>query len=48
MKQRVTFRHEFVESFPDAREHGVLYISLTYATATHRCACGCGNESLCR
>lgn len=44
MKQRVTFRHEFVESFPDALEPGVLYISLPYATATHRCACGCGNE----
>ena len=44
MKKQVTFRHEFIESFPDKLEHGVLYISIEYATATHCCACGCGNE----
>jgi hypothetical protein len=27
-----------------ARSRAVLYVSLPYATATHRCACGCGNE----
>lgn len=37
-------RHEFVEFVPDELEQGVLYISLTYATAAHRCACGCGSE----
>lgn len=37
-------RHEFVTSIPDRLDDGVLYISLTYATAVHNCACGCRNE----
>ena len=37
-------RHEFVECIPDKLQEGVLYISLPYATAVHRCACGCGND----
>lgn len=37
-------RHDFVECVPDRLEDGVLYISLQYATAVHRCACGCGHE----
>ncbi len=36
--------HEFVEFMPDQLEHGVLYISVSYNTATHLCACGCGRE----
>ena len=35
-------RQEFVDLIPDVVEEGVLYISTTYATATHRCCCGCG------
>ena len=27
---------------PDVVKEGVLYISIPYATATHKCACGCG------
>jgi hypothetical protein len=42
MKQH-TLRHEFVESFPDQLEEGILYISVRFAAATHKCACGCGN-----
>jgi len=41
MKQRL-IRPEFVEFIPDEVEKGVLYISTRYATATHKCACGCG------
>lgn len=37
-------KHKFVELIPDALEPGVLYISITYATAIHLCVCGCGNE----
>jgi hypothetical protein len=37
-------RHEFVASIPEELTDGVLYISLPYATAMHRCACGCGHE----
>lgn len=32
----------FVEFIPDEVEEGVLYISIPYTTATHKCACGCG------
>lgn len=32
----------FVELIPDLLEDGVLYISIPYYTATHKCACGCG------
>lgn len=37
-------RYEFVEFIPDTLESGCLYISIPYATASHRCLCGCGNE----
>ena len=40
--KRKTIRHEFVDLIPDAIAEGVLYISIPYATAIHRCACGCG------
>jgi hypothetical protein len=39
-----TLQHKFVESIPDKTEDGILYISMNYCTAVHRCACGCGNE----
>lgn len=41
---RQTLTHEFVEIIPDHLDDGVLYVSTTYATATHRCFCGCGRE----
>lgn len=34
---------QFVEYIPAETKEGVLYISIPFATATHRCACGCGN-----
>jgi hypothetical protein len=37
-------RHRFVETVPDNIESGILYVSMEYATATHRCCCGCGEE----
>jgi hypothetical protein len=39
-----TIRHEFVEFIPKDLEGGVLYISIPYNTAVHRCACGCGSK----
>lgn len=36
--------HEFVDKIPDSLEEGKLYVSISYATAVHRCFCGCGNE----
>lgn len=41
---RTAITHKFVEHVPDALQEGVLYISLEYATAVHRCLCGCGRE----
>jgi hypothetical protein len=38
------FSPQFVEFVPDALEEGVLYVSMSYAVAAHRCACGCGLE----
>ena len=37
-------RHEFVEFIPATLEHGVLYVSIPYATTVHLCACGCGHK----
>ena len=39
-----TIQHKFVEFIPDVIEEGVLYISIEYCTAIHKCVCGCGNE----
>ena len=36
--------HKFVEFIPEQIEEGVLYISIEYCTAVHKCFCGCGNE----
>lgn len=37
-------QHKFVEFIPQTIEDGVLYISIDYCTAIHKCVCGCGNE----
>ena len=39
-----TLQHKFVEFIPDTIEEGILYISLEYCTAIHKCMCGCHNE----
>lgn len=44
MKASNTFTPEFVEYIPDSLQEGVLYVSMKYGTAAHRCACGCGHE----
>jgi hypothetical protein len=44
MKPPKTLMHEFVEFIPDAIEEGKIYVSIEYATAVHKCACGCGKE----
>lgn len=37
-------KHEFVEYIPDELNEGVIYISIPFSTAIHKCVCGCGNE----
>lgn len=41
-----TIEHRFVEYIPssDQLEKGVLYISMEYGTAVHKCMCGCGQK----
>lgn len=34
----------FVEFIPERLAQGEIYISIPYATATHLCACGCGEK----
>ncbi len=36
--------HEFVKNIPEKIDDGIIYISMEYATAIHKCCCGCGNE----
>lgn len=43
-KGQVRLSHEFVEFIPENLQESVLYISIVYATAVHRCFCGCGRE----
>ena len=42
LKKLRTIIPEFVEFIPDDVKEGVLYISIRYGTATHRCPSGCG------
>lgn len=44
MSRRDRVRHEFVEYVPTVLEEGTLYISIVFATAVHRCCCGCSQE----
>ena len=38
------FLPTFVRYIPEELEEGKLYISMEYATASHLCACGCGEK----
>lgn len=44
MKRVSRLNHKFVEFVPDVLEDAILYISIPYATASHKCCCGCGHE----
>jgi len=35
--------HKFVEFIPAELEDGKIYISIRFATASHKCCCGCGS-----
>ena len=43
-KPQKTLAHEFVEFIPDLIEEGKIYVSIDYATAVHKCGCGCSKE----
>ena len=42
--RRASIKHEFVHFIPDTLEKGTMYVSIPYATAVHKCFCGCGSE----
>lgn len=45
MRRRISkIRPEFVELMPSPLQPGILYISRKYRTASHLCACGCGER----
>lgn len=39
-----TVKLQDVEFIPEHIDEGVLYVSRRYATAVHKCCCGCGQE----
>lgn len=39
-----TIQHRFVEFIPDLLEDGIVYVTIKYRTAVHKCICGCGNK----
>ncbi len=44
MKRKMMLKHKFVEYIPDDLKERTIYISIPFATAVHRCCCGCRNE----
>ncbi len=40
----IIMKPEFVEYIPEYLKDGIIYVSMTYGTVAHKCACGCGNE----
>jgi hypothetical protein len=42
--KRSTCTHAFVEFIPEKLDEGVVYVSIPYTTAVHKCFCGCGRE----
>lgn len=42
--RQTQFSHQVVDFIPEQLAEGVLYVSLRYGTALHKCACGCGEE----
>jgi len=43
-KRRAAISPVFADYIPDQLEDGIIYVSMKFATATHRCCCGCGRE----
>ena len=42
MKAEILVSHVFVSTIPDELQEGVIYVSIEFATAAHKCCCGCG------
>lgn len=44
MIKAFAIKHSFVDVIPETLDDRTLYISIEYATAAHKCFCGCGLE----
>src|SRR5271167_5250236 len=44
MKPEIILKHQFVEFIPAELAERTIYISIRFATASHLCVCGCGNQ----
>ena len=44
MKNKMNFTYKIVEYIPDVLDDWTIYVSMNFATVTHKCCCGCGNE----
>jgi hypothetical protein len=44
MTKPTALKHEFVEFIPEDLDEGTVYVSIRFATASHKCCCGCGNK----
>lgn len=46
--RKIQVKVEMVDSIPELKdiEENTIYISALYKTASHKCLCGCGNESV--
>lgn len=42
--RRTTITPQHVDFMPKSLDSGILYISLKYRTAAHKCCCGCGTK----
>lgn len=42
MNQIMILQHEFTEYIPEILKDGIVYISIEFATVSHKCCCGCG------
>lgn len=40
----ITLTYKFVDAIPEKLEEQTLYIAMDFATAVHKCCCGCGKE----
>lgn len=39
-----TIKYAFVDVIPETLEERTLYVAMDFATAAHKCCCGCGQE----
>jgi hypothetical protein len=44
MKRKSKLIPEFIEFVPSELKDGIIYISMIYGTAVHKCCCGCGEK----